>query len=121
MGSISDKEKGRRRGKEMHEVFDKFIGSVLNDEEFGEEILRQWAKSDPKGFMQLAKDRMPKVQPVDQDLQKTYISLKSMMEELPDVTDIALALSTEKQKCNKLRREIEILKNEIKILRKKFL
>ena len=79
----------------------------MDDQEFTKGIVQEWAKSDPRGFMQLIDKRLPKVQAVDQDLQRTLISLKSMMLDLPEVEDIALALKNALSKIRKLESEVK--------------
>lgn len=105
--SISDKEKNRRSSKKMYEHVDSMLLDMLEDEDFSKEIFKEWAKNDPKGFFTIMKDRLPKVQPIDQDLQKTLISLKSMMEGLPEVEDVAKALKKEKERANILQTELD--------------
>lgn len=117
--SISNSEKGRRSGKKMYEQLDTLLSTMMEDTEFTEEIFKQWAKDDPKGFFTIMKDRLPKVQPIDQDLQKTLISLKSMMEGLPEVEDIAKALKKEKEKANKLQYELDQANATLKAYSKK--
>lgn len=116
--SISKVEKERRSGKRMHEQLDGIIEKILNGPN-AEEILTQWALNDPKGFSQLAASRMPKVQPVDQDLQKHYISLKAMLLELPDIEDINLALTRLRKENNRLKFEANEKDEHIKFLEKK--
>ena len=119
MSSITDKEKSRRSSKKMYEQVDELLLEMIEDQEFSKDVFRDWAKNDPKGFMMIMKDRLPKVQPVDQDLKKTLISLKSMMEDLPDVEDIAKKLRVTTHAKNKLENENIQLKEQIKLYQKK--
>lgn len=113
------KEKGRRSGKKMYEHVDDMLMEMMEDTVFTQEIFKEWAQSDPKGFFTIMKDRLPKVQPVDQDLQKTLISLKSMMEDLPEVEDIALALKKETARANRAEFELNKIQQEYKLMQKK--
>ena len=72
----------------MHEQFDGIITNILNGPN-AEAILTEWALNDPKGFAQLASSRMPRAQPIDQDFQRTVLSLKSALIDMPDVEDLA--------------------------------
>lgn len=103
-------ERNRRTSKKLYEKVDEIFEEVMNDPEFSKQIVQDWAKEDPRGFMQLMEKRLPKVQPVDQDLQRTLISLKSMMMDLPDVEDVAKAF----KKCRiELSTALRDLKNAI--------
>lgn len=118
-GRTSQTELDRRSGKKMYEKVDNLLLEMMEDEEFTKEIFKDWAKNDPKGFFTIMKDRLPKVQPVDQDLQKTLISLKSMMEELPDVEDVAKKLKNSMAECDRLKLKNEELEVMIKAYQKK--
>jgi formiminotetrahydrofolate cyclodeaminase len=112
MADRSQTEMDRRSGKKMYEKVDNLLLEMMEDEEFTKEIFKEWAKNDPKGFFTIMKDRLPKVQPIDQDLQKTFISLKSMMEYLPEVEDVAKKLHNATNENNRLRarnEELEVL------------
>lgn len=117
--AISEAEKGRRSGKKMHEKVDNLLLEMMEDEEFTSDVFKEWAKADPKGFFTIMKDRLPKVQPVDQDLQKTLISLKSMMEGLPEVEDLHKLYKKAQGDKNKLQYELDRAQSEIKMLQKK--
>ncbi len=119
--AITNNEKNKRSSKKMYDLFDSTLTDIFSDEEFTAEVVKDWAKADPKGFMQLFGSRLPKVQPIDQDLQRTFISLKSMMMDLPEVEDVAKALQLEKGKNNKLQYELDTARAEIKMIRKKFI
>ena len=98
--SISNKEKDRRGAKKLYEKVDTFFDDVMEDSSFIEETVKAWAKQDPKGFMTLLEKRLPKVQPVDQDLQRMTLGLKDLLGELPDFDDIALELKKTNKKLS---------------------
>lgn len=100
--SITNNEKNRRSGKKAHENLDKAIAEQMENPDMIAGMLAWLAENDPKRFFDTVMARMPKVQPIDQDLQKTYISLKAMMEDLPDAEDIIGELQKWKKKCQKL-------------------
>lgn len=117
--NISKDEKDRRSAKKMYEQFDERLSNIFQDQEFTDETIKKWAKADPKGFMQLFGTRLPKVQPVDQDLQKTFISLKSMLLELPEVDDIAKELKKAQAESRKYKLESEQKDQMINLLKEK--
>ncbi len=117
--AISDKEMNRRSGKKMHEKMDDLLLEMMDDESFTADIFKEWARADPKGFFTIMKDRLPKVAPIDQDLQKTLISLKSMMEDLPEFEDVHLLLKKAKQEVNRLTYENDQKETMIKAFQKK--
>lgn len=117
--NISKDEKDRRSAKKMYEQFDERLSNIFQDKEFTDEVIKEWAKADPKGFMQLFGTRLPKVQPVDQDLQKTFISLKSMLLDLPEVEDIAKALKKAQAESRKYKLESEQKDQMINLLKEK--
>lgn len=114
------KEQERQKGKMMHEQLDGIITKILNGPN-AETILTEWALSDPKGFAQLAASRMPKVQPVDQDLQKNFISLKSMMLDLPEIDDIAKELKNTQKELGQERADKLAANEDRDLWRKKYL
>jgi hypothetical protein len=102
--AISNKEKDRRGAKKLYEKVDTFFDDVMEDSDFIEQTVKAWATADPKGFMTLLEKRLPKVQPVDQDLQRMTLGLKDLLGELPDFDDIALEL----KKANKKIKDLEV-------------
>ena len=114
------KEQERESGKKMHEQLDSIITKILNGPK-SEAILTAWAETDPKGFSQLAASRMPKVQPIDQDLQRTLISLKSIMLPLPDVEDIILAFKKCRVELGQERADKLAANEDRDLWRKKYL
>jgi len=116
--ALKTEEKLRRKGKKNHELLDDMILKVLEGDN-AEEVFQAWALADPKGFMTLAKDRSPRVQPVDQDLQKTHISLKSIMYDLPEVEDVLGENKNLKSENKKLTTENSNLTEQVDFLNKK--
>tara|TARA_R110001632_G_scaffold5144_4_gene20980 strand:+ start:5502 stop:5894 length:393 start_codon:yes stop_codon:yes gene_type:complete len=111
--SITNNEKNRRAGKKAHEQLDNAIATKMEDPDMIAGMLDWLAENDPKRFFDTVMARMPKVQQIDQDLQKTYISLKAMMENLPDEKDIITSLHKWKKKAQSLaydgsQKDIEI-------------
>jgi hypothetical protein len=117
--SISNDEKDRRAKKKLYEKVDSIFDEVMDDPEFSKEIVQSWAKADPRGFMQLMEKRLPKVQAVDQDLQRTLISLKSMMLDLPDFDDVALALKKTQADLRRITQERDNYLEQVEFLNKK--
>jgi len=91
MGDLTDKEKKRKSSKKLHENIDAALGILLDDREFLIQYLKDYREEDPRGFNMLLSSRLPKAAPVDQDLQKTLLSLKSVMLDLPEIDDITRA------------------------------
>jgi chromosome segregation ATPase len=119
MGDITNNEKTRRSTKKMYEKIDGALGRLLDKDELVDEYLEGLQKNNPSAFNSLMTSRLPKVQPVDQDLQKTLISLKSMMLDLPEVDDIAGALKSMTAERNHHRTESENKDAQIVLLQKK--
>lgn len=119
MSRVTDDEMNKRASKKMYERFDESLAKMFDDKEFTDEIIKQFAFADPKGFMQLFGSRLPKVQPIDQDLQRTFISLKSMLLDLPDVEDIAKELKKAQAESRKYKLESEQKDQMINLLKEK--
>lgn len=117
--AITKAEDDRRSKKKLYEKVDSIFDEVMDDPDFSKTIVQEWAKADPRGFMQLMEKRLPKVQPVDQDLQRTLISLKSMMLDLPDVEDVALALKKCQAELRKATQERDNYLEQVEFLNKK--
>jgi chromosome segregation ATPase len=119
MGDITNSEKDRRSSKKMYENLDSALADLLDDKKFLVQYLKDLHKNSPSAFNQLMTSRLPKVQPIDQDLQKTLISLKAMLLDLPEVDDIAGALKKRTAERNNFQRESENKDAQIKLLNKK--
>ncbi|RLI51402.1 hypothetical protein DRO61_02615 [Candidatus Bathyarchaeota archaeon] len=117
--ALKNEEKQRRKSKKIYENLDSAIGLLLDDEDFLLQYLKDLQKNDPRGFNDLVKSRLPKVQPVDQDLQKTTISLKSILYDLPEVEDILNEYNKVKAENRMLTTENENLKEQVDFLNKK--
>jgi len=111
------KEMDRRKAKKSHELFDERLENYL--ETLTQKKFNEWADKYPKEAMAFAIARMPKVPIVDQDLQKSVISLRGMMEDLPDSEDLY-------EENRKLKRRMNVAENkglkddaEIKAMRAK--
>jgi len=118
--ALKTEEKKRRSGKKMHEVFDEELLVLFEEDEvFRKESLKNWAKEDPKGFMQIYASRLPRVAPVDQDLLKNEISLKSILVDLPDVEDVLGEYNKVKAENRMLTTENSNLKEQVDFLNKK--
>jgi hypothetical protein len=118
--SLKTEEKKRRSGKKMHEIFDEELLKLFEeDEDFRQESLKNWAKADPKGFMQIYSSRLPRVQPVDQDLLKNEISLKSILVDLPEVEDILNEYNKVKAENRMLTTKVSNLEEQVEFLNKK--
>jgi hypothetical protein len=118
--SLKTEEKKRRSGKKMHEIFDEELLKLFEeDEDFRQESLKNWAKADPKGFMQIYSSRLPRVQPVDQDLLKNEISLKSILVDLPEVEDILNEYNKVKAENRMLTTRVSNLEEQVEFLNKK--
>jgi len=115
----TNEEMKRRRGKKSHELLDERILTHLesrNQAQFDE-----WAKKYPKEFMALAINRMPKVQPIDQDLQKNVISLRTLLEELPDTDKLYSELKKAKGQRNKVLNELDAVKDDRDNMRRRII
>ena len=112
---ISNDEKNRRSGKKAYENLDQAISKQMENPDMIAGMLSWLAENDPKRFFDTVMARMPKVQPIDQDLQKTYISLKAMMEDLPEAEDIIGELHKWRKKAQRLAFENKQLQNEISV------
>jgi formiminotetrahydrofolate cyclodeaminase len=119
MGDTSDKEKNRRSSKKMYENLDGALGELIDDRAFLIEYLKDLKQDDPRAFNTLLASRLPKAQPVDQDLQKTLLSLKSVMLDLPDVDDIAKASKKFRDEAAFYKKKFENKEEECKLLMEK--
>ena len=117
--ALKNEEKQRRKSKKIYENLDSAIGLLLDDEDFLLQYLKDLQKNDPRGFNDLVKSRLPKVQPVDQDLQKTTISLKSILYDLPEVEDVLNEYNKVKAENRMLTTENSNLKEQVEFLNKK--
>jgi hypothetical protein len=118
---LSKDEKGRRTGKKAYENLDEAIANQLDNPDLIESMLGWLAENDPKRFFDTVMSRMPPVQKIDQDLKKTLISLKSMMEDLPDQEDIITALHKWRKKAQSLAYEVKQKEIEVTGLRNKLI
>ena len=123
-GRITNTEKDRRKSKKMYENIDESLGELLNDKKFLTEYLTKLKEDDPRAFNTLLTARLPKATPVDQDLQKTLLSLKSVLLDLPEVEDISKELRKHradaafyKNKFEEVTQENDLLKSKLSKLR----
>ncbi len=119
--SITNKERDRRSAKKLYEKVDTFFDDVMEDDAFVQETVKAWAQADPKGFMTLLEKRLPKVQAVDQDLQRMTLGLKDLLTELPEFDDISLELKKAKSKIVDLEVALSNMTQEKEHWRKKLL
>ena len=68
---------------------------------------------------QLLLQFLPKVQPVDQDLEKNVLSLTDLLKDLPDSQELTKELTACKNKINALETQMKLMKRRQKIWRKK--
>jgi len=81
-GAQSRVEQERKKAQQLDEKVDKAVASYIDNSDDWFELLP------PSTRAQIISSRMPKVLPIDQDLEKSYISLTKSLEALPDIPEL---------------------------------